>query len=60
MALDSLTDLDTAMLEIEHQWWPTAGKKEDAIRHLLGMTPTRYYKRLNRLIDGSPQPRTTQ
>lgn len=51
MALDSLTDIDAAMLELEHQWWPTPGRKEDAIRDLLGMTPTRYYQRLNRLID---------
>jgi hypothetical protein len=42
MAVDPLTDVDTAMLEIERQWWPTAGRKEDAIRDLLGMTPTRY------------------
>lgn len=49
--MDSLTDLDTAMLDIERQWWPTAGRKEDAIRDLLGMTPTRYYQRLNRLAD---------
>lgn len=49
--MDSLTDLDTAMLEIEHHWWPTAGRKEDAIRDQLGMTPTRYYQRLNRLAD---------
>jgi hypothetical protein len=51
MAVDSLTDIDTAMLAIEHEWWPTAGRKEDAIRDLLGMTPTRYYQRLNRLAD---------
>lgn len=51
MALDSLTDIDAAMLELEQQWWPTPGRKEDAIRDLLGMTPTRYYQRLNRLID---------
>ncbi|MEV5360992.1 DUF3263 domain-containing protein [Micrococcus luteus] len=51
MALDSLTDVDTAILDIEHQWWPTAGRKEDAIRDLLGMAPTRYYQRLTQLAD---------
>ncbi|MCV7424394.1 DUF3263 domain-containing protein [Mycobacterium yunnanensis] len=51
MALDSLTHLDAAMLDLEHQWWPTAGQKENAIRDQLGMTPTRYYQRLTRLTD---------
>lgn len=49
MALDSLTDLDTAMLDLEQEWWLTAGKKKDAIHDLVGMTPTRYYQRLTRL-----------
>lgn len=49
MALDSLTDVNTAMLDLEQQWWPTAGATEDAIRALLGMSPTRYYQRLIRL-----------
>lgn len=38
MALDSLTDLDTAMLDLEQEWWLTAGKKKDAIHDLVGMT----------------------
>ncbi|MCW2551116.1 MAG: hypothetical protein JWR78_897 [Mycobacterium sp.] len=51
MATDSLIDLDAAMLAIEDEWWPTAGAKEDAIRVVLGMKPSRYYQRLNRLLD---------
>jgi hypothetical protein len=39
------------MLELEQQWWPTAGRKADAIRDLLGMSPTRYYQRLNQLVE---------
>jgi hypothetical protein len=49
--MDSLTDSDRAILDLEHAWWPTAGAKEDAIRRM-GMTPVRYYQRLNQLIDG--------
>lgn len=51
MALDPVTDVDAATLDIERQWWPTAGQKEAAIRDVLGMTPTRYHQRLNRIID---------
>lgn len=50
MAVDSLTDIDTAMLNLESQWWATAGGKEQAIREQLGMTPVRYYQLLNRLL----------
>lgn len=50
MAVDSLTDDDRTILDLERQWWPAAGAKEDAIR-ALGLTPVRYYQRLNQLID---------
>lgn len=49
--MDSLTDHDVAILTVEAGWWPAAGPKEDAIRERLGMTPTRYYQRLNHLAD---------
>ncbi|MGK2880839.1 MAG: DUF3263 domain-containing protein [Mycobacterium sp.] len=47
--MDTLTDTDRAILDLERQFWHTAGGKEDAIR-ALGMTPVRYYQRVNRLL----------
>lgn len=49
MALDTLTDLERAMLDLEQQHWATAGGKEDAIA-AMGMSPTRYYQRLAGLL----------
>lgn len=49
MALDSLTDLERAMLDLEQQWWATAAGKEDAIAGM-GLSPTRYYQLLSRLL----------
>lgn len=51
MALDTLTDRDSAILELEAQRFDTAGGKEQAIRDRLGITPVRYYQRLNQLLD---------
>lgn len=48
--MDSLTDLERAMLDLEQQWWGTAAGKEDAIR-AMGMSPVRYYQLLRTLID---------
>lgn len=48
-----LTDDDRAILDLETRWWRYAGAKEAAIR-TLGYTPTRYYQRLNHLIDTEP------
>ncbi|MDP7729554.1 DUF3263 domain-containing protein [Mycobacterium sp. TY813] len=48
--MDSLSDLDEAILAVERQFWKAAGAKEEAIRDQLGMTPIRYYQRLNQLI----------
>ena len=51
-----LTEQESAVLALEHRHWsaqppvPT-GLKESAIRHELGITPTRYYQLLNRLLD---------
>jgi hypothetical protein len=39
------------MLAFEKQWWKYAGAKEAAIRELFDMTATRYYQRMNELID---------
>ncbi|MDG5773897.1 DUF3263 domain-containing protein [Mycolicibacterium fortuitum] len=47
--MDPLTDQQRAILDLERQWFATAGGKEDAIREL-GLTPARYYQKLNQLI----------
>lgn len=49
MALDPLTDQERAILDVEERWWPTAGAKEAAIT-AMGLSPTRYYQLLNRLL----------
>lgn len=49
--MDSLSDHDRAILAMERQFWKTVGAKEAAIRNQLGMTPIRYYQRLNQVID---------
>jgi hypothetical protein len=50
----ALSDRDRRILEFERQWWKYAGAKEQAIRDLFDMSPTRYYQILNNLID-TPQ-----
>ena len=47
--MDSLTDQERAILDLEQQWWSTAGGKEAAITEL-GLSPVRYYQLLNRLL----------
>ena len=42
---------DRAILAFERQWWKYAGAKEQAIRELFDMSPTRYYQVLGALID---------
>lgn len=46
-----LTDLEASMLELERSWWKFPGAKDTAIRERFGCSPTRYYQRLNALID---------
>lgn len=46
----TMDDIDKAILEIESQHWRHIGTKEAAIRDRLGMSPTRYYQRLSRLV----------
>lgn len=48
--MDSLTDQDKAILDLERRWFATSGGKDEAIREL-GLTPIRYYQRLNQLAD---------
>jgi hypothetical protein len=47
----ALTETDHQTLNIEQGWWKYAGAKESHIREVLGESPTRYYQRLNALID---------
>ena len=46
-----LADRDRRILDFADQWWRTAGAAETAIRAEFGMTATRYYQHLNRLLD---------
>ncbi|MFF5989836.1 DUF3263 domain-containing protein [Prauserella flavalba] len=48
---EGLSQREQEVLAFERQWWKYAGAKEQAIRELFGMSPTRYYQILNRLID---------
>lgn len=48
-----LADLDRAILDFEAEWRRHAGAKEEAIRADLGISPSRYYQLLGRLIDTS-------
>jgi Protein of unknown function (DUF3263) len=54
-AVDDLpTDLDDqqrAILDFERTWWKQAGAKEQAIRDTFAISPTRYYQRLNTLLE---------
>ncbi|MFC7482178.1 DUF3263 domain-containing protein [Luedemannella flava] len=47
----ALTDQQREILTFERQWWRHAGAKEQAIRDLFGISPTRYYQSLNALLD---------
>ena len=42
---------DRAVLEFECTWWTEPGLKTDRIRTELGISSSRYYKRLAELID---------
>jgi hypothetical protein len=39
------------ILTFERRWWRHAGAKEQAIRDTFGLSTTRYYQLLNRLLD---------
>lgn len=42
---------DSMTLEFERGWWKYAGAKEAAVLELFSESATRYYQRLNALID---------
>ncbi len=46
-----LSDRDRRILAFEQGWWRHPGAKEEAIRAEFGLSSTRYYQILNRLID---------
>lgn len=48
---DALSGRDAEILAFERQWWKFAGAKEQAVRELFDLSPTRYYQLLNALID---------
>ncbi|AXN43402.1 hypothetical protein MM1218R_01454 [Mycobacterium marinum] len=48
--MDSLTDQQRAMIDLEREWWATPGGKETAIRERFGMSPVRYYQLLSQLL----------
>lgn len=52
--MPELSEQDKRVLDFERGTWLTAGAKEQAIAEVLGITATRYYQRLNELID-SPE-----
>lgn len=51
VASPELSRREHEILAFERQWWRYAGAKERAIRELFGMSSTRYYQVLNRLLD---------
>lgn len=46
-----LADRDAAMLDFEERWFALEVPKEQAIMERFGCSTTRYYQRLNTLID---------
>ncbi|WP_024801828.1 DUF3263 domain-containing protein [Nocardia sp. BMG51109] len=48
---DGLTRRELDILDFERKWWKYAGAKEEAIRELFSMSPTRYYQVLNAVVD---------
>jgi Protein of unknown function (DUF3263) len=46
-----LSPRDAMILEFEARWWRTPGAKDQAIRDTFGLSATRYYQALNRLLD---------
>lgn len=46
-----VSERDRRVLDFEGSWWLYPGPKDRAIREYVGMSATRYYQRLRRLID---------
>ncbi len=50
-ATPELRDEDLKILDFEATWWKHQGSKESSIRDEFAMGSTRYYQRLNQLLD---------
>lgn len=46
-----MNDTDRAILDFENEWWRHSGTKERLVQERFGLSATRYYQRLNRLLD---------
>lgn len=46
-----MNEMDHAILAFEQEWYRHAGTKERVIKDRFGLSPARYYQRLNRLLD---------
>jgi hypothetical protein len=46
-----LSNKDIRVLEFENSWWHYPEPKDRAIREYVGMSSTRYYQALRRLVD---------
>lgn len=46
-----MDDADRAILAFESEHFPNPGTKERLIRERFGLSATRYYQQLNRLLD---------
>ena len=47
----ALNDRDRQILEFEQSWWTRPEKKAAAIRTLMGISPTQYYRQLGEIVD---------
>ena len=47
----ALSERDAGILEFEGSWWLYPGPKDRAIRGYLGMSSSRYYQAIRRLMD---------
>jgi len=47
----ALTEHEQAVLDFERSWWTVDGVKEVLIEERLGLTSSRYYEKLNELLD---------
>ena len=46
-----MTDDDRRMLDFAGRWWRTAGAAEDAIRAEFGISATRFWQKVNQLLE---------
>ncbi|MDO5697332.1 MAG: DUF3263 domain-containing protein [Dermatophilus congolensis] len=51
LEVQGLGEAERALLAFERQWWRYEGSKEASIREQFGINSTRYYQRLNQLLD---------